>query len=65
MYVGAYGRKIPPRTHFSWEYFFQNKANLFPGVLNYLYLFDLGNQSVLGAVVYKGRMWAFEIMWFQ
>ena len=28
------------------EYFFQNKASLFPGVLNNLYLIDLGNRSV-------------------
>jgi len=37
-------QKIPHRMDFSSEYFFQNKASLFPGVLNNLYLFDLGNQ---------------------
>jgi len=47
------------------EYFFQNIASLFSGVLNNSYLFDLGNQRVLGAVIFKGRMWACKRKWLK
>jgi len=57
-------RKIPLWTDFLSEYFFQNKASLFAGALNNLYMGDLGNQSVLGAVVYKERMRVCKMIWF-
>lgn len=58
-------RRIPPRMDFLSEYFFQNKASLFPGVLNNLYPIDLGNRSVLGEVIYKSMIWVCKMMWVE